>query len=151
MNVIPFVVPALRERTEDISLLLGHFLDYYNTILNKSVSGFTEEAETVLLRYSWPGNVRELQNTVEYCTHMADAYIEMNHLPKRIRQTLAAVDTRPLGVRSLDTVEKELIMNALNYFGNSLEGKKNAAAALGIGLTTLYRKGKKYDLADFSN
>lgn len=152
LNVIPFHIPPLRERLEDIILLLKHFLSYYNSILNKTISGFNKEAETVLVNYRWPGNIRELQNAVEYCAHMADTeYIEEIHLPQKIRQTLFTNDNKPLGIRSLDTIEKELIINALTLYGNSLEGKKNAAAALGIGLTTLYRKGKKYDIHEFSN
>ncbi|MEL7563784.1 MAG: sigma 54-interacting transcriptional regulator [Dehalobacterium sp.] len=152
LNVIPFYIPPLRERIEDIILLLQHFLNYYNPILNKSISGFTKEAETILVNYQWPGNIRELQNAVEYCAHMADGqYIEKIHLPQKIQQTIFTNNDKPLGIRSLDFVEKELIINALKIYGNSLEGKKNAAAALGIGLTTLYRKGKKYDIIEFSN
>jgi len=152
LNVIPFHVPSLRQRTEDISLLLDHFLAYYNAALNKSVLGFSREAALILLNYSWPGNVRELQNTVEYCTHMADtAFIEISHLPQRIFSPAATEGPQNHAIRSLDDMEKEMIVNALNFFGNSLEAKRSVAAALGIGLTTLYRKGKKYGLAEFSN
>lgn len=152
LNVIPLYIPPLRERVDDISLLLKHFLGYYNNILNKEIYGFTKEAEDVLVNYHWPGNVRELQNAVEYCVHMSDTqYIETMHLSQRIRQRSVIDDINHLGIRSLDMVEKEMIINALAFFGSSLEGKKNAAHALGIGLTTLYRKGKKYDIPEFSN
>jgi len=151
LNVIPFFVTPLRNRAEDISVLLSHFFQYYNRILHKSIMGFSREAESILLCYSWPGNVRELQNTVEYCAHMADSpYIELHHLPQRMRQGIISEDATPSYIRTLEMMEKELITNALKYYGRSLEAKKNAAAALGIGLTTLYRKGKKYNLQEFS-
>lgn len=149
LNVIPFHIPPLRERLEDTILLLEHFLHYYNSILNKTIHGFTKEAEAVLANYSWPGNVRELQNAVEYCAHMADTqFIETMHLPQRVQQGVSTED-KLFSIRSLERMEKELIIEALNFYGDSLEGKKSAAAALGIGLTTLYRKGKKYRIQEF--
>lgn len=152
LNVIPFFVAPLRNRVEDINLLLSHFIHYYNRILHKSINGFSREAESILLSYSWPGNVRELQNTVEYCAHMADTpHVEVHHLPQRMRQGTVPDNTRPSHIRPLEMMEKELIINALKFYGHSLEGKKNAAAALGIGLTTLYRKGGKYHLQQFSD
>jgi transcriptional regulator with PAS, ATPase and Fis domain len=151
LNVIPFFIPPLRNRAEDINVLLSHFLNYYNKILQKSIKGFSREAESILLKYPWPGNVRELQNTVEYCAHMADTpYVEVHHLPQRMRQKVSPGSLRPPHIKPIELAEKELIANALKFYGSSLEGKKKAAAALGIGLTTLYRKGKKYYLPQFS-
>ncbi len=152
LNVIPFFVTPLRSRREDIHVLMAHFLKYYNKILHKSISGFSSEAKKILLSYSWPGNVRELQNTVEYCAHMVDNdLVEAHHLPQRICQSLSGgnMSVCPSHIMPLEEVERELITNALKYYGNSLDGKKKSAAALGIGLTTLYRKGKKYNLKEF--
>lgn len=151
LNVIPFVISPLRERVDDIKMLLKYFLDRANQNFHKTIHGFSAEAEIALLNYSWPGNVRELQNTVEYCAHMADtAQIEYSHLPQRMRQETILPGSHPLSVVTpLETMEKEMIVGAIKHFGKSLEGKKFAAAALGIGLTTLYRKGKKYDIPEF--
>jgi len=152
INVIPFYVTPLRSRPEDIDLLLSHYIGYYNKNLGKSIKGFSREAEIILLNYSWPGNVRELKNTVEYCVHMADTrYIEAHHLPQSVRQEKSPVNKESSRIIPLESVERELINEALKVYGYSLEGKKNAAAALGIGLTTLYRKGKKYQLQQFSD
>lgn len=152
INVIPFYVTPLRSRVDDIELLLAYFTEHYNKKLGKSVKGFSREAESILLSYSWPGNVRELKNTVEYCVHMTDTcYIEAHHLPQRVRQEKPPEKKKLARIIPLESVERELINEALKVYGYSLKGKKNAAAALGIGLTTLYRKGKKYHLRQFSD
>ncbi len=149
INVIPFYAPPLRERPEDIELLLTHFLQYYSTMLKKEGLAFSNEAKAVLMQYAWPGNIRELQNTVEYCMHMAEGDdIQLSHLPQRLFQGTQGNTSVPMP-KTFAAMEKMLITEALSRFGTTLEGKKQAAEALGIGLTTLYRKGKKYQVPSF--
>ena len=146
INVIPLHIPPLRSRPGDVRLLMGCLLKQYNLKLNKKIKGFTTDAEHVLLSYRWKGNVRELANVVEYAINMEpSAYITTNSLPFKIREK----DDAPLVAESgavLRQAEKELIRNTLIEYGTSVTGKRRAAEALGISLSTLYRKLKEMDL-----
>ena len=157
LNVIPLYIPPLRKRPEDISLLLYHFLSLYNRKLQRSIKGFTEEAEHAARQYDWKGNVRELQNAVEYAVNMADGeYIQLQdlNLSKGTRflpeqDARSEIDSQaPLAgeVRSVDDIYKKQILDALTIYGTSVDGKKKAAEKLGISLATLYRKMKQFQL-----
>ncbi|WP_066295356.1 sigma-54 interaction domain-containing protein [Bacillus sp. FJAT-29937] len=143
LNVIPLKIPPLRERDGDVSVLLRHFVKHYDNITGKKVRGFTPEAEEMLCGYSWPGNIRELQNTVEYAINMAtDHWITIDNLPPRIRDL-----GHPMVFNkniTLAEMEENMIREAINKYGDSLNGKKQAAKELGINLATLYRKIGKY-------
>ncbi|MBP1931398.1 PAS domain S-box-containing protein [Ammoniphilus resinae] len=141
LNVIPLNLPPVRERHEDIPLLLQYFVEHYANITGKQVRGFTKEAERSLMEYQWPGNVRELQNAVEYAVHMANHHwIKIEDIPERIRNFVNATEIQSDTVMSLAVMETNMIYKALEKFGSDLEGKKKAADALGINLATLYRK-----------
>lgn len=87
LNVIPIRLPPLRERIEDIPLLAAHFLQKFNTRLNKSLRGISEEAEAVLMGYPWHGNIRELENVIERAVLFADgARIEISDIPMEVRE-----------------------------------------------------------------
>ncbi len=150
-------LPALRERREDIPLLVDHYVQQYARQMNRESIEVAEDVQMALMEYPWPGNVRELMNVVQNMVVIAeDERIEPRHLPAEIRQPGEAGpgnDGAPLaggvggGVAgaglSLDQIEKQAIRNALRInHGN----REQAAKMLGIGERTLYRKLKEYGL-----
>ncbi|WP_400162007.1 sigma 54-interacting transcriptional regulator [Brevibacillus sp. TJ4] len=147
LNVIPLHMPALRERAEDIPLLLDYFLAKYRQILNHAVLDFTPEVKAILCQYHWPGNVRELENAIEYAVNMETTpYIGLESIPARIRQhqSISAIanpaeSELPLRER-LHRHERQILLSLLHQYGHSLEAKRRIAAKLEIGLATLYRK-----------
>ncbi len=142
INVIPFTLPVLRERKDDILLLMHHFLDYYSGHLEKRIVGFREDAREALLAYPWPGNVRELENAVEYAVNIeADSRIARNSLPERILAFFS--NSGAADPEDLDTLGNRAIKAALLKYGYSTIGKEKAALALGISRATLYRKLKE--------
>ena len=85
LSVIPLSIPPLRERREDIKMLMYHFLRKYNTFMNRKITGFSPAVEDLYLNHDWPGNVRELENAVEYGTNMAFGdTIDIDEVPARI-------------------------------------------------------------------
>ncbi|WP_407310401.1 sigma 54-interacting transcriptional regulator [Desulfosporosinus sp. SB140] len=146
LNVIPLTIPPLRERQEDIPVLIQFYLDHYSTVTEKVVRGITPEAIAKLAHYPWPGNVRELGNVIEYCvTMVVGDTITPENLPQRIKE-----DFRP-GPKNtslnLKQLEREAIMKALTV-ADSEGHKEDAANLLGISRATLYRKIKEYQIAE---
>ena len=143
LNVIPLKIPALRERKEDIPLLCQYFLSMYCNMLEKpNIQGFEGNVLEIMQRYDWPGNVRELQNAVEYAVNKCTLdHIQKEHLPERLLCNKKAKAPVPLKL-----LEKEAIVNALHFYGNTPEGKEKAAEAMGISRATMYRKLKEYDI-----
>ena len=147
INVIPFTIPPLRERKEDISLLMNYFLDLYTVQLNKPVRPFGEQAREILSVYPWPGNARELANAVEYAVNIETGKeITPGSLPAKILDYQENED--PQAPFSLAFLEKKVIARALRKYGQSTEGKEMAASAMGISRATLYRKLKQYGMDD---
>ncbi|MFV0518169.1 MAG: sigma 54-interacting transcriptional regulator [Aminipila sp.] len=144
LNVIPLVVPPLRERPQDISLMIKSFIKYYASILNRKIDGIEKEAERYLLSYPWKGNVRELQNIIEYAVNAAKStWIVVDDLPDRMTNGDEA--TEKVKIRKLKDVEYFYIQEALKAFKGDIHGKDKAAKALGISRATLYRKINKND------
>ena len=145
LNVIPVEIPPLRERREDIMMLVEHFIQKYNQRLGKKVEGVTEGARGALEEYDWPGNVRELENVIEYAINMeTTAFIAAENLPARMIKAAPRVSVAEGGLRdSLEEFEKKIIREHLDIYGWDTEGKLKAARALGIGKTTLYNKIKR--------
>lgn len=149
LNVIPLHIPPLRERPDDITPLLYHFLSAYNRKLDRNIKGFTENAEHVLTHYDWKGNVRELQNIVEYAVNMADGEyigvndIDLGHSPE---ENSAPVERPHIQIKPMDDLLKMQILDALKIYGTSVEGRKKTAQALGISIATLYRKMKHFKI-----
>ena len=111
-------------------------------MLRQKIHGFSPDVERTMLLYKWPGNVRELANVVEYAANMADAdFIQLSDLPDRIH---VASPGNEVELRRLDEVERELIFAGLRVFGDTDEGKRKTARALGIGRATIYRKLREY-------
>jgi len=143
LNVVMVNIPPLRERREDIPLLSYHFLNKYSKKFNKEIKAFDPGAIEIFLSYAWPGNVRELENVIERAVIMeSSSQISPQSLPGEIKKE--PLDPFPyVGIMKLEEMERFLIQRTLRL----LEGQKNKAAeALGIDVTTLWRKIKKYNL-----
>lgn len=147
MNVIPLHMPPLRERSEDILLLMDYFLAKYRQLLGHPILDFTPEVKVLFCQYQWPGNVRELENAIEYAVNMETTpYIGLESIPVRIRQhhSVSAIaipgeSELPLKER-LRRHERQILSAMLQQHGQSLEAKRVVAEKLEIGLATLYRK-----------
>ena len=145
INVIPFTIPPLRERKEDITLLMNYFLDIYTVQLNKAVRHFSERTREILTAYPWPGNARELANAVEYAVNIeTGSEITPGSLPVRILDYQESKD--PQTSLSLALLEKKVIARALRKYGRTTRGKEAAASAMGISRATFYRKLKQYGM-----
>jgi len=142
LRVVEIRVPALRGRRDDILPLARVFLETTAERTGRKASGFTPAAAHQLLRYAWPGNVRELENAVERATVLATkSRIDVDDLPQEVG--LAVPDAfAPGEARSLAEVERDYIKAVLRASGGN---RTRAAATLGIGAATLYRKLKEYD------
>ncbi len=144
LNVIPLWIPPLRERKEDIPILMDHLLRKCNQKLSKNILGFSMEVINHFSKYNWQGNVRELENVIEYAVNMEqENIITLASLPLRMKQEKASLPKKTDNeVIPLAEMEKEAIQNALAIYKN----RDQAAETLGIGRATLYRKIKKYCL-----
>jgi formate hydrogenlyase transcriptional activator len=134
LNVFPLEVPALRERPEDISLLVNFFLGRFGKNLGKEVRGVSQKSMESLMRYQWPGNIRELQNVIERAVVLAHGPI----VP--IDQSMLRADEAADDSASIDTlenVERQHILRALDETRWVIHGKKGAAEILGINPSTL--------------
>jgi transcriptional regulator with PAS, ATPase and Fis domain len=141
LNVIEIRMPALRERSDDIPVLIKHYLDMFAKEAGKTIKEIDYEAMQALLAYDWPGNIRELRNTIERATVLADGeVITIHDLPDKFRTLdVEGVSTSSLR-QALDNFEREYIRRSL---AESKGSKESAATKLGIDLATLYRKLKK--------
>lgn len=141
LNVIPIEIPPLRERKEDIKDLIYHFAHYYRKMFGKNFIKIEDETMKKLMDYPWYGNVRELENTVEFMVNMMEqGIINDSALPINIRKKSDNKNVKTDKIKTLKETEQEEIQRAIEYFGNTTEGKIEAANALGIGIATLYRK-----------
>ncbi len=142
LNVIPLFLPPLRERQEDLPLLVKRLLSKHSARQGAGSFRFSPEAEDRLRSYPWPGNVRELENAIERAVVFSDAeIIGAEHLPDTLR--VQASDPNEFEIRALSEVEREQIVRALQ----SVKGNKAAAARLlGLDRKTLYRKLELYAL-----
>jgi len=147
LNVITIPVPPLRERREDIPLLVQHFLEKYTLLTGKNVKGIAPEALDRLQTCDWPGNVRELENVIERAVVLATGeLISCADIPEKAegKESLGGLIPFRLG-QSLADLEQEAIQRTLRAVG----GDKDAAARiLGIGVATLYRRLKEMEEAD---
>jgi len=141
LNVIPIMLPPLRERKDDIPLLAKHFLEMYSNGNGKQIGGFSEEVMQILLDYDWPGNVRELQNVVEHALILAKGeVITQIDLPHNLKETFPRTHQ---DTSSLKDTEKDLILKVLR----ETEGNKyQAARRLGITRSTLYGKLRRHGI-----
>ena len=146
INGVAIIIPPLRERREDIPLLLHYFVKQAAEKYHKEIEGLTPDAQQILMSYGWPGNVRQLRNIVERMVVLSsDPRIGVETLPPEIRpatgEAVGGINNL-VGIR-IDQAERELIRNTLKLVNGNRE---QAAKILGIGERTLYRKIKEYDL-----
>jgi len=144
INIVRFELPPLRERKEDIPLLVDHFISRFNAFYGKEICCVSNDVMAVLLSHDYPGNIRELENIIEHCFVLCQGHlIESSDLPDSL-QAHASEDARSLqGVRTLTQMEKLMIEQALQRH----EGNRAAAARdLGINASTLFRKLKKLQI-----
>ena len=154
INVFPLQIPSLRQRRQDLPLLIERFLARYRDKMAKNVEGIDADAYACLLEYGWPGNIRELENTIEYLVSIADGeIIEQRHIPQRIliagktAQPGSPVQAQPTRLLTIAELEKRAIMSAIEQFGLTMRGKAQLTQVLGISKATLYRKLKQYNIA----
>ena len=143
LHVFTIDLPPLKERREDIPLLVHHFIEKFNAETGKHVQGVSAAAMSVLQGYAWPGNIRELRNTVERAMILTDGdSIDEEHLPPDMRPARpeAATLRVPLGIQ-LRVVEKDYILASLQRNGGN---KARTAELLGISEKTLYNKLNRY-------
>jgi two-component system response regulator HydG len=139
-------IPSLRERREDIPVLVERFVEQANREQETEIEGISSEALRKLVQYAWPGNVRELRNVIfRMCIEAEGPRLEVADLPDTLR---SSTDIVPAGLPDLAgmtmaDVERRHIMNTLRMFGGNRE---KSAKALGIGARTLYRKLRDYGL-----
>lgn len=143
IKVVTLIIPPLRDRKDDIPLLVNAFLRELQSTTGKSIRKITPEALTALQNYAWPGNVRELKNIVESMALMAEGdTLDVDNLPENIRGGRGSKEIRiPFGI-TMEDAEKEIIRHYLQHFTT----KRDAAKALNVGLRTLYYKLKKFSL-----
>ncbi|HTL44253.1 MAG TPA: sigma-54 dependent transcriptional regulator [Vicinamibacterales bacterium] len=140
LNVFTIELPPLRDRREDVPLLIQRFLNEFNAVNGKSVRAVDQETIQVLEQYPWPGNIRELRNVMERATILADAdFITLRHLPPLLvakgEETLPTVTLTP--GTTVDEAERRLILLTLDHTRGN---KTRAAEILGISLKTLHNK-----------
>jgi DNA-binding NtrC family response regulator len=139
IRVIHLVLPSLRQRREDIPLLLDHFVAKFNRLQGKDIAGVAIEAMARLLEHDFPGNIRELENIVEQAFVLCrGGIIELHHLPSELRRATSSA-TGAFSPMNIQAMEKFLIADVLRRYGGN---RKRAARDLGINASTLYRKVK---------
>ncbi len=150
LSVIPLKIPPLRERVNDIPVLMKYFLKKYNAFMNKNINGFSDEVERIYCSYDWPGNVRELENAIEYGVNMTFTdEIQIDAIPPRVKnltKTIQMFDLNLSLVEQVKRLEKEILLKKITEHGESSEGKLAIAKELDISRATLYRKLSEYKL-----
>ena len=148
LNVIPISLPSLRERKEDIPLLIDFMVKEYSKKLDKDVDDVEKDVLEALLKYKWPGNIRELQNIIEYTVNMSlSNTITIDLLPNKIKQkekNKEIIESEE--IETLDELERREIIKALNKYKDYKKDKEIVAKVLGISRATLYRKLDKYNI-----
>lgn len=149
LNKVEIYLPPLKDRSEDIPLLVRYFLDQNNKKFDKEIKGVSRQVQKLFLSYNWPGNVRELENVIEsafiFCKK---EFIDIMDLPKYLRDYLSSnvkipfIDSEHLS--TLDNLEKEYIIYLLAITKNN---KRETAKILNVSRTTLYNKLNKYNIA----
>jgi DNA-binding NtrC family response regulator len=141
LNVIEIVVPPLRDRRDDVPLLIKHYLDMFAKEAGKKIRDIDYEAMQAMMAYDWPGNIRELRNTLERAVVLAEGeVITLHDLPDKFRTIDVEGPSTSSLRQALDDFEREYIRRGL---AENKGNKEQTAERLGIDLATLYRKLKK--------
>jgi formate hydrogenlyase transcriptional activator len=143
LSVFPIELPPLRERSEDIPLLVRNFATDYAARMRKPITNISEEFMGALVRHSWPGNVRELQNFIERCVILSTSSVLNGSLPE-----LTRVKSVPV---TLEDAQRSHIVQTLDQTDGVIGGPNGAAARLGLPRTTLIARMKRLGLNAFRN
>lgn len=144
LNVVHIFIPPLRERKEDIPLLVDSFVKEFSNENGKEISSIEPKARNAIYNYDWPGNIRQLRNCIESAVVMtSDNILHFEDLPFKEKSENEVIKI-PIG-SSMEKAEREIIIKTLNHENNN---KKKVADILGIGRKTLYRKLKEYNIED---
>ena len=151
INVIRIHIPPLRERREDVAMLVDYFLEKFSLKLNKGQKTLSVEAKNAMMRYDWPGNIRELQNTIERVVALTkNEVIQVEDLLLPVEEfagssvvMMESDKRKSFIVTTLAEQEKIAIVDALNKYGGN---QTKVSHVLGISTTTLWRKIKKYKI-----
>ena len=150
LNVFPLDVPALRQRAEDIPLLVQHFVELYSDRMGKNIEIVPTEAMSALSRYPWPGNVRELQNIIERAVILSPGKVlrpPLDQLKVPQRPWPASDQGSSSSARTLNEAQRDHIFQALAETNWVIGGPKGAAARLGLLRTTLIAKMQKLGIS----
>ena len=140
IHVVRIGLPNLRDRREDIPLLIEHFVAKFNRLQGKDVVGVSDEVLARLMEYDYPGNVRELENIIEHAFVLCrGGLVELHHLPPNIRGTSTDESLPGIAGMTLEAMERLLITDALR---RAVGNRTAAAKQLGIDPSTLFRKVK---------
>lgn len=140
LKVVSITLPSLRERRDDIPLLVQHFVEKFNRETGKTLLGATREALAALMSYAWPGNIRELENAIEHAFVLCRGqYFGFDDLPQEIGTARLYEGLIDLDAPGEESVERQRILTTLK----SAKGLSEAAHQLGISRTTLWRKLKR--------
>jgi len=144
LNVVKLSLPPLEERSEDIPLLINHFINRFNRIYDKNICCCSDDVMAVLMSYEFPGNIRELENILEHCFVICQGdVIETKHLPSAIQKSTKGRESEVGEFRTLRQMEVLMIERALRRN----DGNRTAAAKeLGINASTLFRKLKSLNI-----
>ncbi len=140
LNVFPVLIPPLRERREDIPLLVSHFVEVFARRMAKEINHVPPETMGALIEYGWPGNVRELQNLIERAVIRSDDEVLANPLASSRKENF---DTAIVLKGTFVDSQRALILQALEASGGTIGGPEGAAAQLGLKRTTLIAKMKR--------
>lgn len=146
LNIFEIYLPPLRERREDIPLLVHYFIGKYRSFFDVNIQGIDQETMELLCSYEWRGNIRELENMIQYMISMStdtvDGIMTVKALPYQFFQGQALENRKweLSGRQGLRELEEMKIQEMLKKHGETTKGKRQAAAELGISLATLYRK-----------
>ena len=145
LNVISVNIPPLRERVEDLPMLVDVLIDKVSGNPYMDARGISPEAMEYIKKYPWPGNVRELENVIEHAANFvgSDGIIHVNNLPKVVTGLEKSSEIKTLK-QIVDEIERQTIVNALH---NNNGSRVKAAKALGISRTSLYEKMEKHNIA----
>jgi len=150
LNKIEIELSPLRERKEDVPLLVRYFLNHYRNKFSNEIKGISHRTQKLFLRYNWPGNIRELKNVIESASLVAEKdFLDIPDLPKYLQKVNTSDKTIPFIDReklsTLDELEKEYIVHLLKITSSNL---RKTAGILDISRTTLYNKLKKYNISN---
>jgi formate hydrogenlyase transcriptional activator len=137
LSVFPIELPSLRDRPEDIQLLVRHFVKYFAARMHKPITAVSEEFMAACTRHFWPGNVRELQNFIERSIILSTGTVLSGSLPEVTRTFKLPADL------TLDEAERSHILQTLDQTEGVVGGRDGAAARLGLPRTTLISKMKR--------